>query len=103
MLTGKCRNDFEKWLNEQEVAPYKSMVWSIPLTAFYSYFEDFLESNGVFSSIEYHEHIEQFSGKIKCPKTKLRLDTGIFRNRNEIRTDLIEKANEVYNNRNYDN
>lgn len=100
MLTGKCKTDFESWLNEQEVAPYPSMIYTIPFTAFYSYFNDFLDSTEIFPYIEYHEHIKQFSGKIKDTRKNLRLDLGVYKNRIEARKELIEKANEIYNGRN---
>lgn len=99
LLLGECKTDFELWLSKQEVAPYASMVYDIPFTVFYSYFNDFLDSVEIFPFIEYHEHIKQFSGKIKDTKKSLRLDLGIFKNRIEARKDLVLKANEIYNKR----
>lgn len=97
LINNKCKVDFEKWLNEQDVAPYPQMIYDIPFTAFYSYFNDFLDSVEIFPYIEYHEHIKQFSGKIKDIKKGLRLELGVFKNRVEARKDVVIKANEIYN------
>ena len=100
MLTGKARLVFERWLNEQPVAPYATVVWNIPITAFFAYLEDFLATVDIHILIEYHEHIKQFSGKVKDFNKNLRIDLGIHKLKDVIRRDAINKANEIYNNLN---
>lgn len=97
MITDKCKTDFEKWLEEQPVAPYKAMFWDIPFTVQFAYLESFFDAANLFISIEYLEHLKQFGGKIKCMNKGLRIDLDLFRNREEVYKQAIIKANQIYN------
>lgn len=99
-LTGKCKEEFEKWLSEHWVKfesdgagfymEYKEMFYQTPFSMQYGIYVDFFDSVGVevvcfLMNGEYNWFIE---GDIEDNFTKTR---------HEARTKAIEKANEIYN------
>lgn len=99
MITQKCKTDFEKWLEEQPLAPYRSMFWDIPFTVQRSYLELFFDAADIYITIEYLDHLKQFGGKVKSINSNLRIDLELFRNREEAYKQAIIKANQIYNER----
>ncbi len=100
-LTGKCKEEFEKWFKEEHVK------WMSSTHYFY---------NALSSSMQYGVYVDFFDSVgidieiwIECSyKPKYTLDfyavlindeprTGSFSTRHEARTAAIEKANELFN------
>jgi hypothetical protein len=93
-LNGKAKQDFEKWLDIQEVAPYKVMFWDIPKIVQVAYIVEW------FDSIGFHigrDTVDNYW-----------LENSTFFERLEINgydyivilksiSEAIEKANELYN------
>lgn len=98
-LSPKLEKDVFEYLRQLDVAPYPVMFYEVPFTAYWSYLEDFINTKGIHIDSEYHDHIRQYSGKLKCYTTSLRLDTGVFKSLNEFRQDIIIKLNEFYESR----
>ena len=104
-LTGKCKDDFEKYLNklrkhdtERKFADVEMILESqgyyfedIPQSMQYGVYVDFFDSLGI--------DIDVFKSKfiLKFYNTVNGLESYPFKTRQEARTKAIEKANELYN------
>ena len=95
-LTGKCKEEFEKWLGSQTTTTGVYIhrwyvTWAkfniLSNSAKYGVYVDFFDSVGINSSS--FSHYEFY----KC-----NLDNTLFNTRPEARLLAIEKANEIYNN-----
>jgi len=99
-VTGKCKTDFEKWLQEQPLAPYPSMVWDIPLVVRNAFIVSFFDAAEIITTIEYLEHLQQWSGKVKDYISKKRVDLNLHTSREKALEEAIITANIIYNERN---
>ncbi len=108
-LNGKAKQDFEKWLDIQEVAPYKVMFWDIPKIVQVAYIVEWLDSvdfyldieivkdrmlgyvRGFDSSVIFTLHVDLMTNNSDC------LKDDIYDTRAEAVLKAIQKANEVYN------
>jgi len=95
-LTSKTKEAFEKWLEQQDIAPYKTMFWDIPEIIQSSYIIEFFDSVGIYICIEPFKEIAR----------KVYFDVsldfelyGVWSTRQEATDKAIEKANEIYNNK----
>ena len=97
-LTGKASKDFEKYVTELEVAPYISMLDSIPKCYLYSLMVDFFDSVEIKIFIQ-----EAFTYYFRCYFSYDNIPYWIhekFNTRQEATKKAIEKANEIYNGNN---
>ena len=108
-LTGKCKEDFEKWFepplkeNEKDpwgIALYGSMVaefYSLTESMQYGVYVDFFDSVGIKISIRNISDAYWFViNNVNTEGKKDRYE-GRYMSRPEARTKAIEKANEIYN------
>ena len=98
-LTGKCKEDFEKWrlLNhkytESEVSGAAATIWEyLDESMQYGVYVDFFDSVGIMISILTNVDENELFFRIDG------YHMGRFDTRQEARTAAIEKANEIYNN-----
>ena len=93
-LTGKCKEDFEKWyeLNYETIGLrsfYLAEFYELPETMQYGVYVDFFDSVEIYMEIiKDGIYFESYVNDewLNTPKT-----------RSETRTAAIEKANEIYN------
>lgn len=95
MLTGKCREDFEKWLDKQKDTSNELYVLSqlfniIPISAQFGVYVDFFESKEIYVETYYaaketYEIIINENGYSLC------------KTRQEAIKQAILKANSIYN------
>ena len=106
-LTGKCKIDFEKWLQEQPLAPYPSMVWDIPLIVRNSFLLSFFDAANIIievtsaydSMLKYNRGfdfyvLEEYTGKDYIN------EVDCFETREKALEEAIITANKIYNERN---
>lgn len=105
-LTGKCKEDFEKWFLINHYTEVNTITDKEKLSAFYSLHQsmqygvyvDYFDSVGVFAN-DYHIEIAfRYMIDIK-EDTYMSTD---FETRPEARTQAIIKANEIYNEKDND-
>ena len=103
ILTGKCNEDFEKWFKANVSYEYYGDQSSynitedftdIPFSMQYGVYVDFFDSVGVIIEIQADDQSDYFIVLID------NLFNGSGKTRHEARTKAIEKANELYNNKN---
>jgi hypothetical protein len=101
MLTLKSKEVFEKWLEKQEVAPYKIMFWDIPKIVQSSYITEWFDTVGITVDVMPRMADENkivFEPNTFCLKHEITTEDVIqFDNRLEAKIKAIEKANEIYN------
>ena len=105
-LTGKCKEDFEKWLRDlkfnddsyDNLDALTQLNWiDFPQSMQYGVYVDFFDSVGVFIDNSLN-HTAGFNiSLIKSNGDYIVFDTEITRT--EARKKAIEKANELYNNK----
>lgn len=112
MLTGKCKENFEKWYREcqnrkEDIPSLKSaMPWfySLDFSMQYGVYVDFFDSVGIY--LELTKFYDNWECEIWTQKEDVMSiifdsstigNSGKRKNRNEARTKAIEKANEIYN------
>lgn len=93
MVTNECKTDFEKWLEEQPVAPYKAIFWDIPFTVQRAYFELFFDAVGIYITTS-KPFIKEDNFYAWCNGHCLH---GRNLTREEAYKQAIIKANEIYN------
>ena len=92
ILTGKAKLDFEKWLDKQNVAPYKVMFYDIPIVVQIAYLVEWFDSVGIYITSDYFELNKGFYSEV------LNSDFEIIKpTRQEALIEAIKKANEIYN------
>jgi hypothetical protein len=96
-LTGKCKEDFEKWYLiefEKRSLPYSQGFCLSDNSIQYGVYVDFFDSVGIRLECIYDSYSsnEWYVG-INCVSQK-----GSFKLRTDARTEAIKKANEIYNN-----
>tara|TARA_R110000772_G_scaffold201952_1_gene312294 strand:+ start:73 stop:426 length:354 start_codon:yes stop_codon:yes gene_type:complete len=109
-LTGKCKEDFEKWIKKQKlsvihdvgerqmnVVPLGDMFVQLHESMQYGVYEDFFDSVNLFIEVIVVD-VNDFSFQIFKKESAKVLSVGsVFNIRSEARTAAIEKANEIYN------
>jgi hypothetical protein len=114
MLTGKCKEDFEKWLVcgdgrchfqkyysdiEGNDNPYQWFT-ELTLSMQYGVYVDFFDSVGFYLTVRtFFEKYEWKVERIDSTLRKLEQHSENVESRNEARQKAIEKANEIYNQR----
>lgn len=108
ILTGKCKDDFEKWHREQkpEMGHWYSIMNfnNLPNSMKYGVYVDFFEAYDILIRIvdSYSfdgvlKYYVMHSGTVLI-KSKDKKKAWYFETRQQARTKAIEKANEIYNN-----
>ena len=92
ILTGKAKLDFEKWLDKQNVAPYKVMFYDIPIVVQIAYLIEWFDSVGIIITSDYFELNKGYYSEILDSNFAIVKPT-----RQEALTEAIKKANEYYN------
>ena len=92
ILTGKAKLDFEKWLDKQNVAPYKVMFYDIPIVVQIAYLIEWFDSVGIIITSDYFELNKGYYSEILDSNFAIVKPT-----RQEALTEAIKKANETYN------
>ena len=103
-LTGKCKEEFEKWLlycgvygeyeyhlDEDLVSHFENLKTSMK----YGVYVDFFDSVGIYVQIETRLFDNEHPVYIYHKRNYTRV--GRYKKRPEARTTAIEKANEIYN------
>lgn len=88
MITDKCKEDFIKWLNQQEVAPYAVMFDELPKNVKCMYIVEWLDSIEMYFWV-YRSEIGYWATSIER-KAK-------YNDRNEALMNGIEIINLIYN------
>jgi hypothetical protein len=94
-LTGKCKEDFEKWYfdNDKNVYIDLKSFYSLDESMQYGVYVDFFDSVGIDIDI-----FKTPEGKY-LSAVEMEGNDNIHNTRQEARTAAIEKANELYNNK----
>ena len=92
ILTGKAKEDFILWLNNQPVAPYEVMLDDIPKCYLNSLIIEWFDSVGIYITSDYFELNKGFYSEILNSNF-----ASIKPTRQEALTEAIKKANEIYN------
>jgi len=91
-LTGKCKEDFEKWYDTLDDYYHLELM---PKNMLYGVREDYFDSVGIYVEMETrlfdHEHTVYICYKRKYTRV------GRYKTRQEARDAAIEKANEIRN------
>ena len=113
MLTGKCKEDFEKWFKrldgqeeEHEWFIYLTkgrnpigFFYEFPFSMQYGVYVDFFDSVDVDITIKLCGYLKyDYSIKDKVSHSLLFTEYDWSKNLTEARTKAIKKANEIYNN-----
>jgi len=97
-LTGKCKDDFFKWLEETDVSD-TDLFWQwykIPESMQYGVYVDFFDSVGLSIGV-YKIDISKWFGIILKNNRYLNNFKEGYSTLSEARTEAIKKANEIYN------
>lgn len=99
-LTGKCKEDFEKWYKQTSKQNYINygMFLNMPLVFQYGVYVDFFDSVGIFCE-DRRYNTTKMAWVVKYPNfdgVQDRFDS-LTKTRQEARVQAIEKANEIYN------
>ena len=104
-LTGKCKEDFEKWVSKQpysishdvgeramNIVPLSEMIEQLPQSMQYGVLVDFFDSVDI--GISMNQYNNTYWYDIENPYT---IDGDELKSRPEARKQAILKANEIYN------
>lgn len=92
--------DFENWLDQQAVAPYKAIFNDIPLEVQYAYIENFAFEKGYTIEINYERNTKQYFANILFTEKNLRVDiSNNIKTPIKIKTEIINKLKQLYNER----
>lgn len=100
-LTGKCLEDFEKWItlglfcNHRFYQPNVAWFYTLPLEMQFGVYQDFFDSVGYDVNVKKFRATGGFFYTIFDKSSHSYQDT--LNSINEARTKAIEKANEIYN------
>ncbi len=98
-LTGKAKEQFEEWFLDLDICqPEQFWTWYDSMK--YGVYVDWFDSVGDFEISIRTTPDDEFSVYIDRSGTHLISEYLIFKTRPEARTAAIEKANEIFNNRN---
>jgi len=112
-LTGKCKEDFEKWFIETDKGnPIKSWISEdlgliylqtmfsvLPQSMQYGVYVDFFDSVGIIIDMRYIKMFKQFERVVSCVNRKIDsiLYNDLHNTRQEAQIAAIKKANKIYN------
>jgi|VirMetMinimDraft_7_1064189.scaffolds.fasta_scaffold175117_2 hypothetical protein len=98
LISDKCKLDFEKWLDRQNVAPYKVMFYDIPIVVQIAYLVEWFDVVGlnIYTKPRFHYGGLSFDGFIDGMEIS-KIETEYFKTRNEAFLKAIELANVFYN------
>ena len=98
LISDKCKLDFEKWLDRQNVAPYKVMFYDIPIVVQIAYLVEWFDVVGlnIYTKPRFHYGGLSFDGFIDGVKIS-KIETEYFKTRTEAFLKSIELANVFYN------
>jgi hypothetical protein len=98
LISNKCKTDFEKWLETQEVAPYKVMFYDIPIIVQISYLIEWFDVVGlyIYTRPRFHYGGLSFDGFIEGMEIS-KIETEYFKTRTEAFLKVIDLANVFYN------
>ena len=98
LISDKCKLDFEKWLDKQNVAPYKVMFYDIPIIVQIAYLVEWFDVVGlnIYTKPRFHYGGLSFDGFIDGMEIS-KIETEYFKTRNEAFLKAIELANVFYN------
>ena len=98
LISDKCKSDFEKWLDKQDVAPYKSMFYDIPKIVQISYLVEWFDVVGlnIYIKPRFHYGGLSFDGFIDGMEISS-IETEYFKTRTEAFLKAIELVNVFYN------
>ena len=92
ILTGKTKEDFILWLNNQPVAPYEVMLDDIPKCYLNALIIEWFDSVGIYITSDYFELNKGFYSEVLDSNFAIVKPT-----RQEALIEAIKKANEIYN------
>ena len=106
-LTGKTEQQFKEWLKVTHSDmirkwghPTLSTLWEVlPEVCQLALKQEFLETLGFRFSFEYHDHLSQYTGKVKHIQSLLRSDIDLVKTSLEALKAAITKANDINNGR----
>ena len=91
----KIEQQFEKWLQEQDLAPYPAIVWDIPEMVLQGYILAWADSVDIIFEIQYERTSRQYFGNLL--HKGLRIDiSGMFRSRQAATKEAILKIQEIF-------
>ena len=98
LISDKCKLDFEKWLDKQNVAPYKVMFYDIPIVVQIAYLVEWFDVIGlnIYTKPRFHYGGLSFDGFIDGMEIS-KIETEYFKTRTEAFLKAIELANVFYN------
>lgn len=98
LISGNCKTDFEKWLDRQEVSPYKIMFYDIPIIVQISYLVEWFDIVGlnIYTKPRFHYGGLSFDGFIDGMEIS-KIETEYFKTRIQAFLKAIELANIFYN------
>ena len=98
LISDKCKLDFEKWLDGQNVAPYKVMFYDIPIVVQIAYLVEWFDVVGlnIYIKPRFHYGGLSFDGFIDGMEIS-KIETEYFKTRTEAFLKAIELANVFYN------
>ncbi len=98
MLEDKFKKDFEKWLDEQKIAPYKNLFEDIPVEVQFGYLENFAFENDIIFESSYERNTNQYYGSVINVSRGLRVDvSNNIKTPNKFKLRLIEELIILYN------
>ena len=110
-LTGKCKEDFEKWVNQnhqklivrmgsEKTTTGTLILWDeFPLSLKWGVYVDFFDSVGIKILIKNQDYQNWWFFHIKPVDIhETYIERSLRNTRSEARKSAIEKANEIYNN-----
>ncbi|MFV8336458.1 hypothetical protein ACNQF7_10285 [Flavobacterium sp. RSP29] len=96
-LSGKSKVDFEKWLENKDVAPYKVMFYDIPKIVQHAYIIEWLDSVEIYiHSFPRFYKLIKYSGKSCYPEIEIE-SKKYFKDRTLANLSAIKKAVKIYN------
>lgn len=91
------KKDFEIWLDEQPVAPYKVIFDDIPLEVQYAYIEKFAFDKGYVIETNYERNTKQYFANILYLEKNLRVDvSNNIKTPTKLKTEIVHKLKELY-------
>ena len=109
-LTGKCKENYTKWLSDYSESQHYLKGWreydnyldevELPSILELSLLVKFFDVAEIITTIEYLEHLQQWSGKVKDYISKKRVDLNLHTSREKALEEAVTTANIIYNERN---
>lgn len=110
LLTGKCKNEFEKWLIKQSygnkllgdvsvlIGTHSTEFKKFPFAMQYGVLVDFFDANNIYVDVRHNEVARMFMYRISTkPMSDDIFSLALYNTRAEARTEAIKKANEIFN------